>query len=112
MPPVDLNGGVEILTDAATLALYTTDASNYRHVPRGVVLPETVDDVVAAVAEARARDLPVIARGGGTSVAGNACGPGLVIDTSRHIGGVLSRQRSGVRVMHLAEVLASTERST
>jgi FAD/FMN-containing dehydrogenase len=85
-----LNGGVEILTDAATLALYTTDASNYRHVPRGVVLPETVDDVIAAVAEARARDLPVIARGGGTSVAGNACGPGLVIDTSRHVGGVLS----------------------
>src|SRR3954470_16934295 len=83
-------GGVEILTDAATLALYTTDASNYRHVPRGVVLPETVDDVVAAVAEARASDLPVIARGGGTSVAGNACGPGLVIDTSRHVGGVLS----------------------
>ncbi|SFW71464.1 FAD-binding and (Fe-S)-binding domain-containing protein [Amycolatopsis australiensis] len=81
---------MEILTDAATLALYTTDASNYRHVPRGVVLPETVDDVVAAVAEARARDLPVIARGGGTSVAGNACGPGLVIDTSRHLGGVLS----------------------
>ncbi len=87
---VDLNGGVEILTDAATLALYTTDASNYRHVPRGVVLPETVDDVVAAVAAARDRDLPVIARGGGTSVAGNACGPGLVIDTSRHVGGVLS----------------------
>ncbi|WP_410644852.1 FAD-binding and (Fe-S)-binding domain-containing protein [Amycolatopsis sp. lyj-346] len=81
---------MEILTDAATLALYTTDASNYRHVPRGVVLPETVDDVVAAVAEARARDLPVVARGGGTSVAGNACGPGLVIDTSRHLGGVLS----------------------
>ncbi|RSM48339.1 FAD-binding oxidoreductase [Amycolatopsis balhimycina DSM 5908] len=80
---------MEILTDAATLALYTTDASNYRHVPRGVVLPRTVDDVVAAVAEARARDLPVIARGGGTSVAGNACGPGLVIDTSRHLGGVL-----------------------
>lgn len=90
MPPIDLNGGVEILTDTATLALYTTDASNYRHVPWGVVLPETVDDVVAAVAAARARDLPVIARGGGTSVAGNACGPGLVIDTSRHVGGVLS----------------------
>ena len=82
-------GKVEILTDAATLALYTTDASNYRHVPKGVVLPESVDDVVAAVAAARERDLPVIARGGGTSVAGNACGPGLVVDTSRHVRGVL-----------------------
>ena len=95
---------MEILTDAATLALYTTDASNYRHVPRGVVLPETVDDVVAAVAAARARDLPVIARGGGTSVAGNACGPGLVIDTSRHVGGVLSLDPQA----RLARVLPGT----
>ncbi|HKN55346.1 MAG TPA: FAD-binding and (Fe-S)-binding domain-containing protein [Amycolatopsis sp.] len=81
---------MEILTDAATLALYTTDASNYRHVPKGVVLPESVDDLVAAVAAARERGLPVIARGGGTSIAGNSCGPGLVIDTSRHVRGVLS----------------------
>ncbi|WP_206789152.1 FAD-binding and (Fe-S)-binding domain-containing protein [Amycolatopsis sp. MtRt-6] len=95
---------MEILTDAATLALYTTDASNYRHVPRGVVLPRTVDDVVAAVAAARDRDLPVIARGGGTSVAGNACGPGLVIDTSRHLGGVLSVDPSA----RLARVLPGT----
>ncbi|WP_328618055.1 FAD-binding oxidoreductase [Amycolatopsis sp. NBC_00355] len=95
---------MEILTDAATLALYTTDASNYRHVPRGVVLPETVDDVVAAVAAARVRDLPVIARGGGTSVAGNACGPGLVIDTSRHVGGVLSLDPA----TRLARVLPGT----
>ncbi|EOD67813.1 FAD-binding and (Fe-S)-binding domain-containing protein [Amycolatopsis vancoresmycina] len=95
---------MEILTDAATLALYTTDASNYRHVPRGVVLPRTVDDVVAAVAAARDRDLPVIARGGGTSVAGNACGPGLVIDTSRHLGGVLSLDPAA----RLARVLPGT----
>ncbi|MEV4149896.1 FAD-binding and (Fe-S)-binding domain-containing protein [Amycolatopsis sp. NPDC049691] len=95
---------MEILTDAATLALYTTDASNYRHVPRGVVLPESVDDVVAAVAAARDRDLPVIARGGGTSVAGNACGPGLVIDTSRHVGGVLSLDPA----TRLARVLPGT----
>ncbi len=95
---------MEILTDAATLALYTTDASNYRHVPRGVVLPATVDDVVAAVAEARARDLPVVARGGGTSIAGNACGPGLVIDTSRHLGGVLSLDPEA----RLARVLPGT----
>lgn len=79
---------MEILTDAATLALYTTDASNYRHVPLGVVLPETVDDVVAAVAAARERGAPVVARGGGTSVAGNSCGPGIVVDTSRHVHGV------------------------
>ncbi len=80
---------VEILADAATLALYTTDASNYRHVPQGVVLPRSVDEVIAAVAACREAGLPVIARGGGTSVAGNSCGPGVVIDLSRHLGGVL-----------------------
>ncbi|MFE0024711.1 FAD-binding and (Fe-S)-binding domain-containing protein [Amycolatopsis sp. NPDC059021] len=79
---------MEILTDAATLALYTTDASNYRHVPLGVVLPRSVDEVAAAVAACRERGLPVIARGGGTSVAGNSCGPGVVIDTSRFVRGV------------------------
>lgn len=80
--------GVRILSDTATLALYTTDASNYRHVPLGVVLPETVDDVVAAVAAARERGAPLVPRGGGTSVAGNSCGPGIVVDTSRHVRGV------------------------
>lgn len=84
-----MNGRVEILSDAATLALYTTDASNYRHVPHGVVLPRDVGELVAAVAACREAGLPVIARGGGTSVAGNSCGPGVVIDTSRHLGGVL-----------------------
>jgi FAD/FMN-containing dehydrogenase/Fe-S oxidoreductase len=79
---------VEIMADPGTLALYTTDASNYRHAPLGVVLPKTVEDVIAAVAACRESGRPVIARGGGTSVAGNACGPGVVIDTSRHFGGV------------------------
>ncbi|HWD02808.1 MAG TPA: FAD-binding and (Fe-S)-binding domain-containing protein [Amycolatopsis sp.] len=79
---------MEILTDSGTLALYTTDASNYRHVPLGVVLPRTVEEVVAAVGAARERGAPVVARGGGTSVAGNSCGPGIVVDTSRYVRGV------------------------
>jgi FAD/FMN-containing dehydrogenase/Fe-S oxidoreductase len=83
-----LNGRVEILTDVATLALYTTDASNYRHAPLGVVLPASADELADAVAACRDADLPVIMRGGGTSIAGNACGPGVVLDTSRYFGGV------------------------
>ncbi|RZQ64709.1 FAD-binding and (Fe-S)-binding domain-containing protein [Amycolatopsis suaedae] len=74
--------------DPGTLALYTTDASNYRHEPVGVVLPRTDADVEAAVAAARAVGVPIVPRGGGTSVAGNSCGPGLVLDFSRHLGGV------------------------
>ncbi|HEX6359806.1 FAD-binding and (Fe-S)-binding domain-containing protein [Actinophytocola sp.] len=59
------------------------DASNYRQVPAVVVRPDSVDDVVAAVAAAREFDVPVTPRGGGTSLAGNACGGGLVLDLTR-----------------------------
>ncbi|MFF4274154.1 FAD-binding oxidoreductase [Streptomyces sp. NPDC001536] len=66
-------------------AEYAYDASNYRVEPLAVAFPRTVDDVVAAVAVCRASGTPVIARGGGTSMAGNAIGPGLVLDFSRHM---------------------------
>ncbi|GAB3438348.1 FAD-binding and (Fe-S)-binding domain-containing protein [Actinophytocola sediminis] len=66
--------------DAGTRALYTMDASNYRQVPIGVVRPDTEQDAVAAVAAAREFGVPLVARGGGTSLAGNACGGGLVLD--------------------------------
>ncbi|MHB1490587.1 MAG: FAD-binding protein, partial [Cellulomonas sp.] len=59
-------------------AEYSTDASNYRVVPQVVVLPLDVDDAVAALDVARDAGAPVTARGGGTSVAGNAVGPGVV----------------------------------
>ncbi|WP_133904341.1 FAD-binding and (Fe-S)-binding domain-containing protein [Actinophytocola oryzae] len=59
------------------------DASNYRQVPVAVVRPDTVDDVVAAVTAAREFDVPVVPRGGGTSLAGNATGGGLVLDLTR-----------------------------
>ncbi|MFF4835283.1 FAD-binding and (Fe-S)-binding domain-containing protein [Streptomyces sp. NPDC001315] len=66
-------------------AEYAYDASNYRVEPLAVAFPRTVDDVVAAVAVCRASGTPVIARGGGTSMAGNAIGPGLLLDFSRHM---------------------------
>ncbi|WP_092621677.1 FAD-binding and (Fe-S)-binding domain-containing protein [Jiangella sp. DSM 45060] len=70
-------------------AEYSSDASNYRVVPEVVVFPRTVDDVLGALEVAREHDSPVTARGGGTSVAGNAVGPGTVLDLSRHLGRVL-----------------------
>ncbi|MEU9456229.1 FAD-binding and (Fe-S)-binding domain-containing protein [Streptomyces sp. NPDC048277] len=73
-----------------TRALYSTDASNYRIVPQAVLTPRSTDDVVAAVGIARAHRVPVTVRGGGTSCAGNAVGPGLVIDFSRFLNRVLS----------------------
>ncbi|RNL86112.1 FAD-binding and (Fe-S)-binding domain-containing protein [Halostreptopolyspora alba] len=79
----EISGSVSF--DAGTRALYTADASNYRHVPIGVVVPRTVDDVIAAVAACNAHGVPLTPRGGGTSIAGNSIGSGLVIDTSRHL---------------------------
>jgi FAD/FMN-containing dehydrogenase/Fe-S oxidoreductase len=69
--------------DAGTRALYTMDASNYRQVPVGVVLAEDAADAEAAVAAAREFDVPLVPRGGGTSLAGNATGGGLVLDLSK-----------------------------
>ena len=66
-------------------AEYSTDASNYRVVPEVVVFPRDTDDVVAALAVARDAGVAITARGGGTSVAGNAVGPGVVLDLSRHL---------------------------
>jgi FAD/FMN-containing dehydrogenase/Fe-S oxidoreductase len=66
-------------------AEYSYDASNYRVEPVAVAFPRTVADVVAAVAVCRANGRAVIARGGGTSMAGNAVGPGLVLDFSRYM---------------------------
>lgn len=66
-------------------AEYSSDASNYRVRPTVVVFPREDSDVAATVTFARANGLAVTARGGGTSVAGNAVGPGIVLDFSRHM---------------------------
>ncbi|GHC60345.1 oxidoreductase [Streptomyces flavofungini] len=70
-------------------ALNTMDASNYRRVPRGVVAPCDAADVAAALAVCREHEVPVVARGGGTSIAGQATGTGVVLDFTRHMGEVL-----------------------
>jgi FAD/FMN-containing dehydrogenase/Fe-S oxidoreductase len=71
-------------------AEYSSDASNYRVVPRAVVFPRSADDVLAAAAVCRELAVPLTARGGGTSIAGNSVGPGVVLDLSRHLNQVIS----------------------
>ena len=66
-------------------AEYSSDASNYRVVPAVVVFPRDVDDVLAAAHVCRSTATPLTVRGGGTSVAGNAVGTGVVLDLSRHL---------------------------
>src|SRR5262245_51177007 len=75
----------EVRFDAATLALYASDASNYHQVPIGVVLPRDVEDVVAAVEICRRHDVPVLARGGGTSLAGQCCNVAVVFDFTKYL---------------------------
>jgi FAD/FMN-containing dehydrogenase/Fe-S oxidoreductase len=79
----------EVRFDDGSRALYATDASNYRQVPIGVVVPRSVDDVVETVAACRRFGAPVLARGGGTSLAGQCCNVAVVIDTSKHLNRVL-----------------------
>ncbi|GHE00258.1 FAD-binding and (Fe-S)-binding domain-containing protein [Streptomyces alanosinicus] len=75
--------------DITSRALVTMDASNYRRVPVGVVAPRDADDVAAVLQVCRARGVPVVARGGGTSIAGQATGTGVVLDFTRHMNGLL-----------------------
>ena len=77
-------------TDMTTRAAYVSDASIYRRVPAAVVEPRTKSDIRDALAIAKANNWPVIGRGGGTSVAGNAIGEGLIIDTSRYFNRIIS----------------------
>ena len=75
--------------DAGSRALYATDASNYRQIPIGVVVPRSVDDVVETVAACRRHGAPVLSRGGGTSLAGQCCNVAVVLDCSKYLRGVL-----------------------
>src|SRR5699024_4087377 len=72
--------------------LYSTDASNYQIEPVGVVLPKTTDDVIGAVELASSHGVPVLPRGGGSSLAGQAVGSALVIDTSKYLNRITSFQ--------------------
>jgi len=75
----------EVRFDRGSRALYATDASNYRQVPIGVVLPRDADDVVAAMAVCRDHRAPVLARGGGTSLAGQCCNVAVVFDYTKYM---------------------------
>ena len=89
MPPTSAPALVTIDTSTLTRALYSSDASLYRVVPRGVVIPRTADELGRAVDAALAERTPITLRGAGTSCAGNAVGPGLVLATANHLTAVL-----------------------
>jgi FAD/FMN-containing dehydrogenase/Fe-S oxidoreductase len=83
--------GLRDVDDSALArTLYASDASVYRVSPQVVVRPEHADEVAAVLEVARESGTPLTMRGAGTSIAGNAVGPGIVVDTARHLDRVLS----------------------
>ncbi|HYU45838.1 MAG TPA: FAD-binding and (Fe-S)-binding domain-containing protein, partial [Terriglobales bacterium] len=99
----------EVRFDAGSRALYATDGSNYRQVPIGVVIPHDKEDVLATVAFCRDHHAPLLARGGGTSLAGQCCNAAIVLDFSKYMAKILeidpakrsARVEPGVILDHL-----------
>ena len=99
----------EIRFDPTSRALYATDGSNYRQVPIGVVAPRDVEDVLAAVSLCREHHAPLLARGSGTSLAGQCCNVAVVLDFSKYMARILeidpvrriARVEPGVILDHL-----------
>jgi FAD/FMN-containing dehydrogenase/Fe-S oxidoreductase len=83
-------GLADVDTAARRRAEYSSDASNYRLVPLVVAYPRHADEIVAALSACQGLGVPLVPRGGGTSIAGNSIGTGLVLDTSRHLNKVIS----------------------
>src|SRR4051812_30443906 len=74
----------EVRFDDGSRAAYSTDGSNFRQVPIGVVVPRHIEAAVEAVAVCREYDLPVVNRGGGTSLAGQCTNEAVVIDFTKY----------------------------
>jgi FAD/FMN-containing dehydrogenase/Fe-S oxidoreductase len=87
----ELRGKVqgEVRFDAGSRAIYATDASNYRQIPIGVVIPKSVEDVVQTMAACRKFGVPILSRAGGTSLAGQCCNVAVVVDWSKYLNNIL-----------------------
>ncbi|MGA7925056.1 MAG: FAD-linked oxidase C-terminal domain-containing protein [Candidatus Sulfotelmatobacter sp.] len=99
----------EVRFDRGTRALYSTDGSNYRQIPIGVVLPGDAEDVLATVALCRQFGAPLLCRGAGTSLAGQCCNVAVILDFSKYMARILeidpthriARVQPGVVLDHL-----------
>jgi FAD/FMN-containing dehydrogenase/Fe-S oxidoreductase len=90
----------EVRFDGATRGMYSVAGGNYRQVPIGVVIPKTIDDVIATVAICRELGAPLLSRGGGTSLAGQCVNFALVMDFSKHLHAIeeIDAQKRSARV--------------
>jgi FAD/FMN-containing dehydrogenase/Fe-S oxidoreductase len=79
----------EVRFDRGSRAMYATDASNYRQIPIGLVVPRDDEDVIAAVTACRKYGAPVLPRGAGTSLAGQCCNVAVVLDFTKYMNRIL-----------------------
>src|SRR4051794_14561175 len=82
-------GVLDVSASTLDRAMYSSDASLYRVVPQVVVRPRHIDELPAILDVARETGTALTMRGAGTSIAGNAVGPGIVVDTSRHLNRII-----------------------
>ncbi|MCA5894410.1 FAD-binding protein [Isoptericola sp. NEAU-Y5] len=102
----------EVDASARRRAEYSTDASNYRVLPDAVAFPRSTADAVRALEVLRELKIPVTSRGGGTSVAGNAVGTGVVLDFSRHLTEVIEVDaEAGTATVEPGTVMSSLQRA-
>ncbi|MFL5258011.1 MAG: FAD-binding oxidoreductase [Rhodopila sp.] len=87
--------GGEVRFDAASRAMYATDHSIYRQVPIGVVIPRDNEDVIATVNACHARNVPILGRGCGSSLAGQCCNVAVVLDFSKYMNRILALDPDG-----------------
>ena len=85
----------DVLFDAFSRGRYATDASIYQIMPAGVVVPETMDDAIRAIALARDEGMTVLPRGGGTSQCGQTVNASLVVDCSKRLNRILDLDVAG-----------------
>ncbi|GAB91157.1 FAD-binding and (Fe-S)-binding domain-containing protein [Gordonia rhizosphera] len=100
--------GIEADASSRRLAEYSYDASNYRIVPLAVVFPRDADDVAHTAAYCHTNRIPLIARGGGTSMAGNAIGRGVVVDLSRHMRRVVTVDEDSAHAVAESGIVLTT----
>lgn len=79
----------EVRFDRTSRMLYSTDASNYQVEPIGVAIPRTADDAIGAIEIAASHGVPILPRGGGSGLAGQTLGAGLVIDFSKYLSRII-----------------------
>ncbi len=109
--------GIEVDVTSRRRSEYSYDASNYRVRPLAVAFPKTIAEIRKLLGQLSASNTPITFRGGGTSMAGNSIGPGVVIDTSRYFTGIseVDLETTSVWVepgVVLSELRSHVERST